>query len=212
MFNRILKSLIIGSLLLFTCPAWAVTRYVSPSGTAAWGDCTSVTTPEDTTANCSIATANTHAAAGDTVYLRKGTYTISSANGYFINPSNSGTDATHRIEFANYNNEDVTIQSSAANTFVIHLVSKNWIYVHGSSGHLLNLLTNDTHLYLTTGSSHNEIAYIYTNGSYTTPSVSTGSGAIIQNASNYNWIHNCIFTDHGGQSTAKNGSFDGDRS
>lgn len=46
----------------------AAEKYISTTGTAAWGDCTSTSTP------CSQATAISNAAAGDTVYFMDGTY------------------------------------------------------------------------------------------------------------------------------------------
>ena len=50
------------------------TYWVSPDGQAAWGSCSGVLPLEGLSA-CALSTANTNAIAGDTVFLRGGTYT-----------------------------------------------------------------------------------------------------------------------------------------
>jgi len=209
--NKIKKTKIIFLAILFfgffglAKGSQAATYWVSSTGTAAWNSCSGAT-PLSGTSACALSTTNANAAAGDVVYLRAGTYTIT-VNG--IAPVNSGSDASHRIEYSNYNDEDVTIQSGAASRYAILLNAVNWIYVHGSVNHPLILLNNDYHIELTTGASHNEISYVTTIGSYTTPSPSTGSGVIIIDASNYNWFHHSTFTGHGGQDSDPTSYFDG---
>lgn len=66
-------------LLLLSFEAGAATKYVSPTGSAAWADCGTTATP------CSIATAQTNAAAGDVVVLMAGTYSTG------INTATAGT-------------------------------------------------------------------------------------------------------------------------
>jgi parallel beta-helix repeat protein len=83
----------------FTC---AATYWVSPTGTASWNNCKN-DSPLNGEAACSISTANSNAAAGDTVYLRGGNYT---SNGIgVIAPAKSGTSASNRIIFVAYSGE-----------------------------------------------------------------------------------------------------------
>jgi len=67
------------ALLLLSFEAGAATKYVSPTGTAAWADCGTTATP------CAIATAQTNAAAGDVVVLMDGEYSVG------INTATAGT-------------------------------------------------------------------------------------------------------------------------
>lgn len=75
-----LKKLLISfSLLLLSFQVWGATKYVSPDGSALWAACTTTAAP------CSIATAQTSAAAGDVIMLMDGTYTTG------INTGTNGT-------------------------------------------------------------------------------------------------------------------------
>ena len=53
--------------------------WVSPNGAATWANCKS-DTPIGGTSGCSLDDANYYVAAGDTVFLRGGTYTLSGGN------------------------------------------------------------------------------------------------------------------------------------
>ncbi len=64
-------------------------HWVSPDGTAVWSNCESATDPG--TNYCSLATANTNASAGDTVYFKGGTYPFSTYLGFAFYPTHSGT-------------------------------------------------------------------------------------------------------------------------
>lgn len=85
--------------------ASAATYWVSPEGQASWAVC-QTSTPLNGTAACSIGSANKYAMAGDTVYLRGGTYTGDN----FINPSNSGESGSP-VTFAAYNDEKVIVNT-----------------------------------------------------------------------------------------------------
>src|ERR1017187_6221010 len=102
----------------------AATHWVSPTGASTWAACRS-DTPLNGTAACSIGTANTNAAAGDIVYLRGGTYSIS-ANAYFIHPSNSGTLAL-RITFVAYTGEAPIVQGDATTATYGANITTNYI-------------------------------------------------------------------------------------
>jgi hypothetical protein len=99
--------------LLYACFAMpsmvgAATYWASPSGAAIWSACQS-STPLAGTAACSLATANSNLSAGDTVYLRGGTYRLASAYQVGINPVHSGTSAS-RITYANAPGETPVIE------------------------------------------------------------------------------------------------------
>jgi hypothetical protein len=75
-------------MLAFPMSVQAATKYVGPSGTAAWADCNSAGTP------CSVATGLANAVAGDIVRFNSGTYEPPNALGTFEpswHPTNDGT-------------------------------------------------------------------------------------------------------------------------
>jgi len=82
--------LALSACLILPGTAFASTYWISPAGQAAWTACRS-DTPLDGTACCSRSTANTNAAAGDTVYFRGGTYSVDGAYGTGIEPTHSGS-------------------------------------------------------------------------------------------------------------------------
>ncbi|MBE9483407.1 MAG: hypothetical protein IMY74_01085, partial [Bacteroidetes bacterium] len=157
-------------------PAW-----VSVTGSASWSACQSAT-PLSGAAACNLNTANANVQAGDTIYLRSGTY-----NSY-IAPLNSGT-ATQRIIYQNYNSEIVTIDGAA---YAILLDGDDYITVDGIGA------TGCTRfLYLINGANYN----IIKNCSFDDSSDSTWSASKIKASSQYNWIQNCQFSK-GGECTA----------
>jgi hypothetical protein len=85
--------------------AFGQTYWVSAHGQSAWTGCTG-DAPRNGTAACSIGTANTNAAAGDTVYLRGGLY----SSDIFIDPVNSG-EAGRPIVFTAYSGERVLVNN-----------------------------------------------------------------------------------------------------
>ena len=98
------------------------TFWVSPDGQAAWTSCWG-TLPLNGPSACALDTANDNAVAGDTVYLRGGTY-----SGQEIRPENSGTSENDRIVYTNYNQETVVIRDSA---YGIYIYKKSYITVNG---------------------------------------------------------------------------------
>jgi hypothetical protein len=170
------------------------TYWVSPAGAASWVNCRS-DTPLAGAAACSRQMANTNAMAGDTVYFRGGTYTITMTGGdtYGIMPAHSGTSPSSRIVFARYANE-VPIITGGTN-----FGTARGVYIHGVSYFKMDGLTiEDVYLwgYITHGSSYNEI----TNSTFTaTPGHEAGLGFSIIGAgagpwNTHNWIHNNVFT------------------
>lgn len=150
-------------LLLLPVFAEAGTYYVSPTGAASWANCEDAAGtpgPKSGTAACALSTANTNAAAGDTVYLREGTYTIYEKG---IDPANDGS-AGNVITFSGYESEVVTItggvactpatrNTCAAGAVGLSLGNNSYIKVTKIN------FTNTRYGFIITGEGHNEISY-----------------------------------------------------
>lgn len=98
------------TLLVFVPTLFAANPYwVSPTGAAAsWAACQSAA-PLSGTAACSRSRANTSAVAGNMVYLRGGTYLLSSAFSIGLEPFNSGT-AGNPITFSSAPGEEAIFE------------------------------------------------------------------------------------------------------
>lgn len=132
--------------------------------------------------------ANQTLTAGDTVYIKAGTYST------YINPSNSGT-LGNRITYQNYGSDTVTI--SGAN-YAVYINGKSYVTVQGIKA------TNCAHfLYLINGANHNIIAY----SNFDLQSPPDWDASVIYGSSQYNWIHHSQFSKGGECSTG--GSDDG---
>ena len=113
----ILRVFLVGCLFVLPGSAHAATYWVSSAGEAAWPGCRSET-PLDGAAACSLATANFNAVAGDTIYLRGGTYRQTSSSGCGssytcgIYPRNRGTGEA-RITYSAYARENPIITADA---------------------------------------------------------------------------------------------------
>jgi len=127
-----------------------------------------------------ITKANTTLIAGDTVYVKAGTYTT------YIAPSNSGTSTTNRITYRNYGTDVVTVQDAS---YGIYLNGKHYITVQG-----INFYNLDRFMYLINGSDHNIIAYCNFDQVRTRLS---WSGSKIYQGSDHNWVHHCQFSKYG---------------
>lgn len=182
MKNKILTFNFVLLVLVFTVasPLWATDYYVSPTGS---GTTCSLASP------CALSRANTNAVAGDTVYLKAGTYST-----VYINPSNSGTSDSARITFRNNGTDVVTItgQSNA-----VYLNGRNYITIDGIKA------TNCTHFLILYAASHN----IITNCSFDNNNNADWNHSMIGTGSQYNWITNCQFSRAG--SADDNGSTNG---
>lgn len=102
--------------------------WVSPTGAATWTNAKS-TTALSGAACCKLDTANAKASAGDTVWLRGGTYTLAT---YGINPTKSGTSSA-KILFSAYTGESPIIQGDGNGTtqYGLYLVGDKNIHVNG---------------------------------------------------------------------------------
>jgi hypothetical protein len=135
-----------------------------------------------------ITKANQTLAAGDTVYIRAGTYTS------YIAPANSGT-SSNRIIYGNYASEVVRISGTP---YAVYLNRKSYITVRGI--HATDL---PNFVYIINGSNHNIIAY----SSFHQQSPVDWEASVINGSSQYNWIHHTQFSKGGECSSG--GSDDG---
>ena len=162
----------------------AAYHWVSSSGSAAWDSCVGNSDPG---VYCSLSTANTNAAAGDTVYLKAGTY---SDDGY-INPAKSGTSGSP-ITYQGYGGT-VTITGQS---YGVYLSADDYIAVREIT------FDRNSRFLIILNSDHNIIdSCVFTNGTY-----SSWQGAHIYNNSKYNVISNSTLGVFGRCST---GSDDG---
>lgn len=99
---------------LTAVPTAAGTYWVSPTGAASWAAAES-TTPLSGKACCSLDTANRNAVAGDTIFLRGGTYTDQ-----VIRPNNSGERTDRRITFAGHKDESQAVMFEESNGIIIN--------------------------------------------------------------------------------------------
>ena len=162
--------------------AEADTYWVSPTGIASWSDCKSIT-PLDGTLACSMATANSNAAAGDTVYLRGGTYSTG------LSPANSGT-STNRILFKAYNGE---IPKISGENNAINVQGKSYITIDG--------ITTDGNKVFANMISANHVWLLNCILINSTDMGGWPTGIKMYNNSQYNKIVNCII-GHVGYATA----------
>lgn len=191
--------LFLSAFLALPGSALAATHWVSPDGAAGWSACES-DLPLSGTAACSLATANANAAAGDTVYLRGGTYTVNANGQAALSPSNSGSCASapckggvgaSRITFAAYAAETPVLTQANATIGMIGLAlhGRSWVRVTGIT--FMNFTL--AFAVLDNGASYNEIdhnKWIADPGYY---SLTGGRGFVIGAYSApwsvHNWIH-----------------------
>ena len=124
-----------------------------------------------------ISKANQTLVAGDTVYIKAGTYTT-------IAPLNSGT-ASNRITYSNYGSDIVTVQNAS---YGIQLDGKSYITVRG-----INFYNLDKFMYLENSANHNIIAYC----NFDQGRNVGWSGSEITGSSSFNWVHHCRFSKYG---------------
>jgi hypothetical protein len=160
---------------LVAAPTWAADYYVDTSNSSA-----SDLNPGTASAPWkTIAKANSTLLAGDTVYIKQGTYNNA------IVPARSGTE-TQRITYRNYGTDVVTIANI---TDGVSLNGKSYITVQGINFYYLYRF-----MFLQNGANHSIIAYCnFDQGS----SAGAWSGSRISLSSQHNWIHHCRFSKYG---------------
>lgn len=185
--------------------------WVSPTGSAAWANCKSDTPPaaNNNAAHCALSVANNNATAGDTVWLRGGTYTYTSSSGCGSNytcgifPKNRGT-AVAPITYRAYANETpvlTTDGTAPSYTYGISVIGASaetptYIRVFGITVYGL-----PGWVYLYKYASHNELAYNTFYSDTGTP-FNSAAGILVSNYcgtagqwtcySKHNWIHDNI--------------------
>ena len=131
--------------------------------------------------------AKVFASAGDTVYLRGGTY-----DGQEIRPTNSGTSPNDRIVYSNHGSESVLIRDSA---YGIYLYKQSYVTVHG-------IAFESMRRFMRIYASHFiEVSHCRFDGR--SPQSGDWVGALIADDpyddtrasenSTHNWVHHCTF-------------------
>jgi hypothetical protein len=175
---------------IYTPPPDLAGYWVSPTGAATWSASYN-TTALSGAACCSIVTANANAAAGDTIYLRAGTY----AN--YICPVHSGTSGS-KITFKAHTAETPTFSvEEAGGRWSIKLQGVSYIVIDGITSY-----HSGAFFRIGYGASYNEIK----NCTFSEDLVAEYSTALITwlssagsegGGSNHNWIHDNSFFKYG---------------
>ena len=178
-------------IFILCLPLVAGTYWVDDDGAETWANAESVS-PLSGASATTYALANTNAAAGDTVYFRVGTYTVSANSA--IDPANAGVSG-NTIVFMAYNSEVVTFNYTGSTTYhyAVDLNSdsgplRSWIVIDGL------IFTNFIgHMWILKGD-HNEVK----NCSFSGQTVETGwRGSTIYRDARYNHIHDNSFFQFG---------------
>ena len=179
--------------------AHAADYYVSPTGTAAWADCTKIATP------CAPDTAMTNAAAGDTVYFRGGNYYPPGvADGSFPAwyPRSSGTPASPIVIKA-YPGETPNIHQPASGSSMIGSAQHDYVTWDGFILHK-TATTGANSLYRCYSGDHNVIQNSEFIGNVAADSAN--QVGIIVNHCTETTIRNNIFRDFTGGSDVNTGA------
>lgn len=181
-----LSTLLIMVMILIPSIGFAGTYWVSPTGTATWANCRSATDPKSN--YCSLATANANLVAGDTVYLKGGTYNT------HIFPKNSGSPG-NSITFQAYSSETPVIKNTtttyATYYHALALIGKSYIKIDG-----ITFGPEPTHhrlMMITHGGSYNEITNCVFDGGGKAQSVQIWRGNLPEPPARHNWVHSNIF-------------------
>ena len=131
-----------------------------------------------------ISRANQTLIAGDTLFIKAGTYTTC------IAPSRSGASSASPITYRNYGSDVVTISDTV---YGVNLDAKSFICVQG-----INFYNLDRFLYIRNNSDHNIIAYCnFDSARLVNGKTATWPGSVITGSSQHNWVHHCRFSNYG---------------
>ncbi len=163
--------------------------WASPSGRARWANARSQA-PLWGTACCSLATANANAAAGDTVYLRGGTYRQTLA------PAHSGTSGSPIIFRAYAGEVPAFTVDESGGRWAVKLQGRSHVKVDG-----ITSVNSGAFFFIGYGSSYNEI----TNCTFDRSSADYQLGFIThwdsahsaKAGSHHNWLHHNTFSRYG---------------
>jgi len=127
--------------LLLSLPCLAATHWVSPTGAAAWSSCVGAS-PLSGTSACSWSSAQSNAAAGDLVYIRAGTYDMTTNDWFSPAHSGNGTSLPNNmIKFWAYTAETPTFMTSGTqvNAYLFDLNGISYVSLRGITFDLTNL-------------------------------------------------------------------------
>ena len=130
-----------------------------------------------------IAQANQTLVAGDTVYIKAGTYKE------YISPKNSGT-TSQPIAYLNFGSDKVILSDTV---YGIYMDGKSYIIVQG-----ITMKHLDRFVYLRNKSNYNTLAWcIFDSARLSNGQTATWAGSVISGSSQHNWIHHCQFSNYG---------------
>ncbi len=167
-------------MICLASPLHAATYWVSSSGETPWKQAESATPLSGKTA-CNLVMASANASAGDTIYLRGGTY-----SGQDIRPVNSGESDSERIIFSSYKDEKVLFTESDG----LHIEGNSFITVTGMEFRQMKLFFR---IY---GGHYNTISHCLFDGRSKDSRAWAGAAIAAdreRNPSTHNWIHHCQF-------------------
>jgi hypothetical protein len=162
------------------CVSTASTYFVDTDSIG--GTCSDSNPGTETEPWCTVDQANSTLEAGDTVYIRAGTYSNET-----IDPASSGTEGS-RITYVAHEGESVTFTASV---YCVRIDDASYISVLG-----IDFLDCERNLYIT-GSDHINVGYC----TFDNPAgPTTWAGSRVRQGSTHNRIFNCTFSRYGEQS------------
>lgn len=148
---RLIKFLIFISVIFLCQNVYAVDHYASPSGTDTWANSVSSSTP------CSIQTGFANAVSGDTLYLRGGTYTVTSP---LTSPSAHDGTESERVIITNYPGESPIVTGTNLDGTI--MIESDYWTVDGIEISMTNIPSAD-HGVITFGDSYSSTYGILSN-------------------------------------------------
>jgi len=207
----------------------AENHYVSTTGSATWEQSTNISTP------CSITTAGHSAVAGDTVYVRAGTYTSNCGHSATLHVSNSGTSGS-RIVFRPYQSEAVYLSGvyfgvwivgdyvtidglvidgalTEPNVVACHIVTQgNYVIIQNCTIKNMGSSDNQHAVWLQDHNTYNQIldCYFENIGGYSPPDGDDwGDGVRIEHSdAHHNLIQGCTFDRTGSNASCGHAAID----
>jgi hypothetical protein len=130
-----------------------------------------------------ITKANQTLGAGDTVYIKAGTYKE------YISPKNSGT-SSQPIAYMNSGSDKVILSDTV---YGIYMEGKSYIIVQG-----ITMKHLDRFVYIRNKSNHNTLAWCtFDSARLSNGQTATWAGSVISGSSQHNRIHHCQFSNYG---------------